>query len=182
MHKASRPNISVNNTISIFLLFFHIELHEQHVENHYFKVHLNFRFADSLNDIFSNVVFLQFALSSLILCVSAYETSAMKLFSPEFAALMLYLCCMLVQIFIYCFYGGELTLQSVDICDAVYRMDQSSLSIKTKKSLVMIMMRALRPITFSCGNVITVSLDSFNRLIKLSYSVYNVLQQRSETA
>ncbi|XP_043285618.1 uncharacterized protein [Venturia canescens] len=139
-----------------------------------------FQLADSVNEVFSNVVFLQFALSSLILCVSAYETSAMKLFSAEFAALMLYLCCMLVQIFVYCFYGGELTLQSVDICDAVYRMDQSLLSIRTKKSLVMVMMRSLRPITFTCGHIITVSIDSFNQLLKLSYSVYNVLQRASD--
>ncbi|XP_043285403.1 odorant receptor 46a-like [Venturia canescens] len=136
-----------------------------------------FQFADTLNDIFSNVVFLQFALSTIILCVSAYETSGMKLFSPECTALIMYLCCMLTQIFIYCFYGGELTLQSVDICNAVYRMDQSVLTVRTKKNLILIMMRALHPIVFTCGNIITVSLDSFTSLIKLSYSVYNVLQR-----
>ena len=70
-----------------------------------------FRVASNLNNIFGLAVFLQYSVSSVVLCVSVYELSKMKLFSPEFTTLMLYVTCMLVQIFIYCFYGGEMTRQ-----------------------------------------------------------------------
>ncbi|XP_043285616.1 uncharacterized protein [Venturia canescens] len=134
-----------------------------------------FQLASTLNGIFGFVIFLQFSISSLVLCVSVYEVSKEKLFSPEFVAIVMYLAAMLMQIFILCYYGNELSLQSVDICQAVYRMDWTSFEIETKRSLIVIMLRSQRPITFVCYNVIALSLDAFTSLIKLSYSVFNVL-------
>lgn len=78
---------------------------------------LKFRFAKTSNDAFGLVVFLQYSVSSVVICVSVYELTKVKLFSTAFAASVLYLACMLAQIFIYCFYGGETTLQ---VCSHLY--------------------------------------------------------------
>ena len=84
-------------------------------------------------------------------------------------------------------------------------MNWDKMSINTKKHLVTIMARTLKPLKYTSGYVIDVNLDSFNsvsnitnliflfmifvpssslfhvklQLIKLSYSVYNLLQQSS---
>lgn len=52
----------------------------------------------------------------------------------------------------------------MDICHAVYRMDWTSFRTETKKSMIMMMLRSQRPITFVCYNVITLSLDAFARV------------------
>ncbi|XP_043285614.1 uncharacterized protein [Venturia canescens] len=132
-----------------------------------------FQLASTLNGIFGFVAFLQFSISSLVLCVSVYELTKEELFSPDFVSTVMYLASMLMEIYIFCYYGNELSLQSVDICQAIYRMDWTSLHIGTKRSLIVIMLNSQRPITFVCYNVISLSLDAFTSLIKLSYSVYN---------
>ncbi|XP_043285401.1 odorant receptor 46a-like [Venturia canescens] len=134
-----------------------------------------FQLSSTLNDIFGFVIFLQFSISSLVVCVSMYEVSRMKVFSLEFVPTVMYLTAMLTQIFVLCYYGNELSLQSVDICQAVYRMDWTSFHIGTKRNLIVIMLHSQRPITFVCYNVVALSLDAFTSLIKLSYSVFNVL-------
>ncbi|XP_043285613.1 uncharacterized protein [Venturia canescens] len=136
-----------------------------------------FQLANTLNGIFGFVIFLQFSISTLVLCVSVYEVSRMKIFSIEFVPIIMYLASMLTQIFILCYYGNELSLQSMDICEAVYSMDWTSLSTGMNKSLIVIMLCSQRPITFICYNVISLSLVAFTRLIKLSYSVFNVISQ-----
>lgn len=70
-----------------------------------------FRFAKTSNDIFGHTVFLQYSVSSVVICVSIYELSKMRLFNSEFTAIILYLACMLVQIFNFCFFGDEVTLR-----------------------------------------------------------------------
>ena len=69
-----------------------------------------YRFAKTSNDV-NMIIFLQYSVSSIILCVSVYELSNMKLFSPGFTAIVTYLACMSMQIFIFCFYGCEITYE-----------------------------------------------------------------------
>ncbi|KAK0071707.1 hypothetical protein PV326_000945 [Microctonus aethiopoides] len=97
--------------------------------------------------------------------------------SPEFIMVITYLACMLAQIFVLCWYANEVALNSLSIRTAVYNMDWYSLSLKTQKDLRLIIARASSPITFTGGPIVTLSLESFVNLIKLSYSAYNLLHQ-----
>ena len=69
-----------------------------------------FRIAENINDIFGRAVLLQYFLSSVVICVSVYRLSTMKI-GWEFAAFFSYVMSMLVQIFIYCSRGDEITHQ-----------------------------------------------------------------------
>ncbi|XP_034943765.1 odorant receptor 46a-like [Chelonus insularis] len=142
------------------------------------KCHLViFKLAETINSTFSSVIFLQFIISSIVLCISVYNMARMPLFSTEFTTIVLYLCCMLTEIFILCAAGNEVTLVSRTVSDAIYHMDWMSLDSTTVKSLIIIMNRSLRPIKFISGNLVVLSYDSFKALIKTSYSAFNVLQQ-----
>jgi hypothetical protein len=72
---------------------------------------LFFRYSKKLNDTLSIIIFVQFVISMLVLCSSVYLLSKMKIVSLQFMSLMLYLSCMLYQIFLYCWYGNEIILQ-----------------------------------------------------------------------
>ncbi|XP_043285399.1 odorant receptor 2a-like [Venturia canescens] len=138
---------------------------------------LIFKLAKTLNNIFNSMIFVQYSLSTIVLCVSVLELTHMQPTSVEGAGVLMYLACMLLQIFIYCLYGDQVTNESLAVGDAVFGSDWPLLSVKTKRTLITIMARTLRPIIFTSGHVVTLNLESFNSLLKLSYSTYNVLQK-----
>ncbi|XP_044001506.1 odorant receptor 4-like [Aphidius gifuensis] len=133
--------------------------------------------ADKINSIFTSVIFLQYSASSIIICTSIYLISQMPLFTVEFAALAMYLICMLIQIFLLCITGNEATLECSSLASEIYKTNWLVLSKRTKSYLILMMIRTRKPIVFTSGHIITLSLDSFKSLLKMSYSAYNLLQQ-----
>ncbi|KAL0119581.1 hypothetical protein PUN28_007789 [Cardiocondyla obscurior] len=136
-----------------------------------------YRFADRVNAVFTLMICLQFTVSSIVLCLSIYKMLAKSLLSMEFAWCLSYLGSMLMQIFLYCWYGNEVTLKSTEIGSAIYEMDWSVLPADLMKTLLMIITRSKKPIKITSGNIITLSNESFMKIIKISYSAYNVLQR-----
>lgn len=98
--------------------------------------------------------------------------------------LTIYSICILIQIYIFCWYGNEVKLkvyslrdnnesnpicclvfffilQSLDISNMIFELDWPDLDNSTKRDLLMIMMRASYPIEITSIHVITMNLDSF---------------------
>ncbi|XP_070153343.1 odorant receptor Or2-like [Polyergus mexicanus] len=136
-----------------------------------------YKFAHTVNAVFTVIMFIQFSLISLVLCMSVYRLSTMtSLFTIDFAYMFSYLCSMLMQIFLYCWYGNEVTLKSIDVGIAIYEMDWTKLRIRVMKDLIIIMMRAGKPVKMSSGYVVTLNVESFMNILKISYSSYNFLK------
>ncbi|XP_057319120.1 odorant receptor 46a-like [Microplitis mediator] len=140
---------------------------------HHLKI---FQLAERTNEVFSTIMFVQFSISTYVICVTIYRLSQVEISDPEFASMAGYFMCLLSQIFGTCLASTECSIKSCDIATAVYQTDWYNLSTATQKSLLLIMTRSYRPLRFNAGYFIDISLNSFNQLIKLSYSAYNVLQ------
>ncbi|XP_034939391.1 odorant receptor Or1-like [Chelonus insularis] len=138
-----------------------------------------FKLVENLTDIFSLTMFLQFGLSALILCTSIYALAQTSIFSPEFIGCTVYIVCMISHIFLPCLIGNQMTLEFSELNDAIYSTNWYTLSNNFRKCMNLIMIRSSKPVTFSSGYVISLSLGAFKSLIKLSYSIYNVFQQSS---
>ncbi|XP_028047933.1 odorant receptor 49b [Monomorium pharaonis] len=89
----------------------------------------------------------------------------------------MYMSCMLIQIFLYCWYGNEVKLKSLQIISDLFEMEWFTLDQNTRKDLLIIALRGRMPIEFSSAYVIPMNLNSFVGLLKTSYSTYNILQQ-----
>ncbi|XP_029669165.1 putative odorant receptor 71a [Formica exsecta] len=136
-----------------------------------------YKFAYMVNAAFTVMMFIQFSLISLVLCMSVYRLSTMtSLFTLDFAYMFSYLCSMLMQIFLYCWYGNEVTLKSIDVGTAIYEMDWTRLRIRVMKDLMIIIIRAGNPVKMSSGYVVTLNIESFMNILKISYSSYNFLK------
>lgn len=122
------------------------------------------------------MIFVQFTISSTVLCLSIYKMSMKSLLSLEFAWSLSYLGCMLMQIYLYCWFGNEVTLKSVEVASAVYEMDWTMLPVESMKTLLLIAVRSKRSIRITSGYIIVLSNDSFMKIIKISYTAYNVLK------
>ncbi|XP_025266811.1 odorant receptor 46a-like [Camponotus floridanus] len=134
------------------------------------------RLAKMINKVFSQVIFIQFFVSILVLCISLYYLYS-HVIIIDIISLIIYVLCMFVQIFIYCWAGNEVILKSTGLSDAVYEMDWISMPINKQKDLLIIMKRSTRPIIFTSSFLVTLSLESYVNLLKASYAAFNFLRQ-----
>ncbi|THK32954.1 odorant receptor Or1-like [Diachasma alloeum] len=141
---------------------------------HHLKI---FQLTKENNKIFGIMIFLQYSLSSVVICLSVLRLSQVNAFQPALISVILYLICMVSQVFMPCYSGHQITLQSSKVSDAIFSMDWPDLGVATKRSLILIMQRSQKPLQFTTGYIITLSIESFNSLMKLSYSVFNVLHR-----
>ncbi|XP_011646576.2 LOW QUALITY PROTEIN: odorant receptor 67a-like [Pogonomyrmex barbatus] len=133
-----------------------------------------YRLAERINSVFTIMIFIQFIVSSSVLCITIYKM-LIKEVGAEFIWVASYLAVMLGQIFLYCWFSNELTLKSTEVGSAVYEMDWPMLPNDIMKSLLVIIMRAKKPIVMTSGYIVTLSNESFTKIIKISYSAFNVM-------
>ncbi|XP_043264936.1 odorant receptor 67a-like [Colletes gigas] len=144
------------------------------------KNHLEvYEFATIVNTIFQYMIFIQFCISVMVVCLSIYTMSTEPSFDINFVSSFSYLCSMMMQVHLYCWYGNEVALQSKSVGNAIYEMDWTSLPIRVMKDLLIIMARSSKPTVMSSGHVVTLSTDSFMAIMKMSYSTYNLLKDTS---
>ncbi|XP_032691307.1 odorant receptor 46a-like [Odontomachus brunneus] len=139
-----------------------------------------FKFALLVNEKFKVIIAIQFIVSTLVVCSNLYQLAKVTLDAQSFP-LVLYTCSMLTQILIYCWYGNEVKLKSVQLAPHIFGVEWLSLDKSIKEGMILIMKRALVPIEFSSAYILTMNLESFVSLLKTSYSAYNILQQKQET-
>ncbi|XP_011050239.1 PREDICTED: odorant receptor 46a, isoform A-like isoform X1 [Acromyrmex echinatior] len=137
------------------------------------------KYAHTINDKFAKIIAVQFAVSMMVVCSNLYRM-AMATEYMKIVPLMMYTGCMLAQIFIYCWFGNEVKLKSLQLANSVYNINWLELSSSSKKSLLIIMKRSTFPIEFSSAYIITMNLESFVALLKMSYSSFNLLHQTQE--
>ncbi|XP_025266018.1 uncharacterized protein LOC105249981 [Camponotus floridanus] len=134
------------------------------------------KFAFMVNKKFRSIITVQFVVSMLVVCFNLYQMTQMTI-NAKSIQIMLYMCCMLTQISIYCWYGNEVKLKSQQLIYNVFEMEWLTLDHNVQKSLLIIMTRSMIPIEFTSAYVISMNLESFVTLLKTSYSAYNILQQ-----
>ncbi|XP_072762243.1 odorant receptor 43a-like isoform X2 [Anoplolepis gracilipes] len=146
----------------------------EHILHHLYII----RLAKIINNVFSQVIFVQFFASIIILCTLLYYFSS-HMTIIDISTLIVLLICMFVQIFVYCWAGNEVILKSTGLGEAVYQMDWILMPINEQKDLLVIMKRSTRPIKLSSSFLVTLSLESYCNLLKASYSVFNLLHNQS---
>ncbi|KAF3054234.1 Odorant receptor 025 [Nylanderia fulva] len=143
---------------------------------HHVLVHT---FVKKVGALFIWTVMVLFLFSLIILCTSIFLISKTKLFSIEFLSLILYFISMMLQVFLYCWYGNELELKSKSIANSIYFSNWTLTTLRERRSLILIMINSQRGLMFSNNRMFSLSLDTFTWIFKTSYSAFNLLQQAS---
>ncbi|CAG4953626.1 unnamed protein product [Colias eurytheme] len=133
--------------------------------------------ASLLQDIFNTAIVVQFGIGGWILCMAAYKLVSLNVLSIEFASMTLFIFCILTELFLYCYYGTELTVESERLASSVYAMRWLGTSARFRRALVLLMERARRPLRPTAARVVPLSLDTFLKILKSSYTFYAVLRQ-----
>ncbi|XP_071631625.1 odorant receptor Or1-like isoform X1 [Temnothorax longispinosus] len=130
------------------------------------------KFAVKVNKKFRLTITFQFIVSSLVICVNLYQ---MTKTNAKVIEMGLYTSCMLTQIFLYCWYGNEVRLKSLQLISNLFEIEWLKLESDVKKDLLTITRCGSIPIELSVYTI-PMNLDSFVALLKTSYSTYNILQ------
>ncbi|XP_051153473.1 odorant receptor 46a-like [Leptopilina boulardi] len=136
-----------------------------------------FSMEKTLNNIFSLNIFFQFFVSILNICTSCFCLLKAKVNSGDFWLSIMLMSCFTTQIFIYCIIGESLTFKSLSISDEIYKMDWTVLKTQTKEKLMLMMIRSNRHIKFTGASIITLCLETLLKVVKASYSSFNLLRQ-----
>ncbi|KAL0112601.1 hypothetical protein PUN28_012116 [Cardiocondyla obscurior] len=135
-----------------------------------------YNYAKLVNVTFNPVLFVQFFVSTLVICTCVYYIST-RVRMTETGSLVMFTVCMFVEIFIFCWAGNEVMLKSMIVRESIYHTNWPLISVNEKKELMMIMMRSTIPIKFTSSFLITLSLQSYSNILKMSYSAFNVLKK-----
>ncbi|XP_043480576.1 odorant receptor 9a-like [Leptopilina heterotoma] len=141
------------------------------------KLHLHiFSIVENLNKLFGSMIFVQFFSSMISLCSATFQLTKVSSNDPKYWALMFLITSTLMQVFLYSYFGEQIKLKSVEFLAGIYEIQWLSTTNATKKNLIMVMIRASKPMTFMGSKIIIMSIDTFVQIVKSAYSAYNLMK------
>ncbi|KAH8383753.1 hypothetical protein KR009_010371 [Drosophila setifemur] len=115
-----------------------------------------------LNDIFGSSLLLSLLTTAAVICtVSVY--SMLQGVTLEGISYVLFLATSVLQVYLVCYYGQQVLELSEAIAFAAYSHDFQDASIAYKKSLLIIITRAQKPVELSAMNYLPISLETFKQ-------------------
>lgn len=115
---------------------------------------------EQLSRSFSVILFAQTLLTSVQVCVIGFQIVSGSGELMDILVNVIFLCSILIQLFIYCYGGTLITSESLNINIAVQESQWYNLASEDRKMLILIMMRAQRPLRIKSG-FYEASMESF---------------------
>ncbi|CAG9857147.1 unnamed protein product [Phyllotreta striolata] len=134
-------------------------------------------FTETWSGMFTYAIFSQFVVSVFVICATFFEMTQVPASSIRFFSMALYQMCMFLEIYPICYYGNEVIKESDKLTDSAYHCDWSECPLEFQKNLVFFMTRSQRPIKLYAGNFFALSLETFIKILKSSWSFVAVLIQ-----
>ncbi|XP_017046532.1 odorant receptor 94b [Drosophila ficusphila] len=130
----------------------------------------------------SPYVLSQVVLSAFIICFSAYRLVHMgfKQRPGLFLTTVQFVAVMIVQIYLPCYYGNELTIHANDLTNSVFATNWLEYSVGTRKLLNCYMEFLKRPVKVRAGVFFEIGLPIFVKTINNAYSFFALLLKISK--
>ncbi|XP_011632358.2 odorant receptor 13a-like [Pogonomyrmex barbatus] len=132
------------------------------------------RFAETIEDCFNMMLLLQMMGCSLQLCFQCLQVfmSLMdkmdEVFFSQFSFLTIYLVYIMLQLYLYCYIGEKLFVESTKIAYAAYDCSWYNLSVHEARSLMIIMCRARTPLQITAGRFCSFNRQLYSEVLKRS--------------
>ncbi|KAF2904855.1 hypothetical protein ILUMI_01326 [Ignelater luminosus] len=129
---------------------------------------------NSIENVFTIGLLAQFVASALVICNTIFDFVLVPVSSQLFL-LVDYLIIILVQLFIYCWYGNEIIVKSFKIGEACFMSKWYMSDNRVRKYLFIIMERCKRPMKITVMKISILSLAAFASILQWSYSYLALL-------
>ncbi|XP_059052826.1 putative odorant receptor 69a [Achroia grisella] len=158
-----------------------VELALQNTIRNCFKQHqLLISCVEKFRQTYSYGFMTQLLSSMAAICVVMVQVSqdASSFKSIRLATSLAFFVAMIIQLAIQCFTGNELTLQAAKVADAVMQSKWERMPPRLRRHLILMMMRAHRPLRLTAAGFAYMNNDCFLAIMKAAYSYYAVLSQK----
>lgn len=155
--------------------------------------------AKDCETIVSFPILVQTSLSAIVICFTGYKVRNVsksnfssnnnKCSLPQMSILetpgayiqyLDYALIMAIQIYLPCYYGNEITINSGNLNNALYHSNWTDLNIKTKKLMYIYMEFLKRPIVLKAGKFFNIGLGVFTRVMNNAYSLFAVMSNMNK--
>ncbi|RZC39909.1 7tm 6 domain containing protein [Asbolus verrucosus] len=135
------------------------------------------RFADYANQFYNWLLLVQFFVGGVSLGLSMFQLTVVVPFSSEFYMLLTYGNAVLVEVFMYCWFGNEIEVKSSNLSYAIFESDWTSLSPDIKKNVIILTISVQKPLKISALNLFYLSLETFVKILRTAWSYFALLRQ-----
>nr|QNS36202.1 olfactory receptor 8a [Mythimna separata] len=137
------------------------------------------RFCDLVEEVFSVTLFVQFGMASCIICVCLMRFT-MPAPMDYFLFLGTYMCVMILQIMVPCWYGTQIMHRSSLLAFSIYNCDWTPRSRQFKSNMRLFVERTNKPLSITGGKMFCLSLPAFTSIMNSAYSFFTLLQQMND--
>uniref|UniRef100_A0AAG5D8E9 Odorant receptor n=1 Tax=Anopheles atroparvus TaxID=41427 RepID=A0AAG5D8E9_ANOAO len=134
------------------------------------------RYVQDLNDLVTYICLIEFLSFGLMLCALLFLLNIISVMA-QIVIVGAYIFMILTQIFAFYWHSNEVREESMAIAEAAYSGPWLEVHNSIKKKLLLIIIRAQRPLEVTVGNVYPMTLEMFQSLLNASYSYFTLLRR-----
>ncbi|XP_057321349.1 odorant receptor 2a-like isoform X2 [Microplitis mediator] len=108
--------------------------------------------------------------------IGDWVESHIKLLNSASVSFLYYFSVKCSQQFLQCASAHQVTIEFENLRDTIFDTNWYTTKRAVQNSMIIIMSKTMIPVVFVCGYFVDLSLDSFKSIMKLSYTIYNVLE------
>ncbi|XP_063912003.1 odorant receptor Or1-like [Zophobas morio] len=135
------------------------------------------QFSENMTELFTTCIMGQFVVSVIIICITMFQMSLVSVISLQFLSMALYQGCMVLEIFLWCYYGNEVIIQSEKLTQSAYSCEWVGCSRNFGTNLLFFMARSQISLKLYAGGYFALSLETFMAIVKSSWSYFAVLNR-----
>ncbi|XP_063907262.1 odorant receptor 4-like [Zophobas morio] len=133
-------------------------------------------FVNEYEKCFSWTMFSQFSGTTLGICFCCIAVTTVPLASIEAVMYITFFFVVISQVFFYCYFGTLLFEENNTLIMAVYVSRWYEYDVKVRRVLITLMERSKRPMIVTAEKFFDLTLETFSKMIKSSYSLVAVLK------
>ncbi|RZB89854.1 odorant receptor 59a-like, partial [Asbolus verrucosus] len=137
-----------------------------HSVKHHRKI---LEFAENSNNFYNWIVLGQFFISATSIGITMFQLTIVVPLSSQFFSLASFGSAIVVEIFMYCWFGNEVEIKSSNIPIAAFESNWIDASMEVKKNMIFFILRCQTPLKMSALNLFYLSLDTFMRDLPKSH-------------
>ncbi|XP_050085321.1 odorant receptor Or2-like [Anopheles aquasalis] len=134
------------------------------------------RYVQDLNGLVTYICLIEFLSFGLMLCALLFLLNIISVMA-QIVIVGAYIFMILTQIFAFYWHSNEVREESMAIATAAYSGPWLEVDNSIKKKLLLITIRAQRPLELTVGNVYPMTLEMFQSLLNASYSYFTLLRR-----
>ncbi|RZC41655.1 7tm 6 and/or Imm37 domain containing protein [Asbolus verrucosus] len=111
------------------------------------------KFSTKSNIFFNWIVLVQFFISAASIGITMFQLTIVTPFTSEFYSMVTFGIAIIVEIFMYCWFGNEVEIKSSNIPYAAFESNWTEASMEVKKNLIYFILRCQKPLKMSALNL-----------------------------